>query len=330
MWYEKVRRWIVAGSTCLMLLAAPSPSRAAFEWLCPCTWFHHQSACTTYAPPFAPAAGCSGCSSCSSCSSCSTCSSCRPVTCNYVPQTCYRTVYRLAPVTTCRPVSTCDPCTGCPVVTMRPVVTYALRPQLIPYTTYRAVLAPCAVPCGTCPAPCGSCIAPCGGCAAPCGTCPGGCGSCGGYAAGSGCSSCGAGPTAAPLPQPALGPAANEPYVPSPSAAGPLASPAAAPAASLPASAPPAGGSSGATFGEGVHWPSSTPNTPPASPVPPAKVDSPAPNSGSGSWITPPTVKPAGRTTETPFRQAGYSQPVGDPVLARPNLDVGGWVAYHD
>jgi hypothetical protein len=84
------------------------------------------------------------------CGSCNTCASpCAPAcpapctvtqqVCNYVPQTCYRTVYRQVPVTVYRPVSTCDPCTGCPRTTMHPCTTMQQVAQRVPVTTYRQV-----------------------------------------------------------------------------------------------------------------------------------------------------------------------------------------------
>ncbi|MEE8452141.1 MAG: hypothetical protein V3R99_09510 [Thermoguttaceae bacterium] len=60
-------------------------------------------------------------------------------TCQYVPQTCYRTVYQRVPVTTYRSVTRCDPCTGCPVTTCCPVTTWTQRATRVPYTTYRLV-----------------------------------------------------------------------------------------------------------------------------------------------------------------------------------------------
>ncbi len=60
------------------------------------------------------------------------------------------------PVTTYQPVAACGPCGGATTV-MRPVTTYALRPQLVPYTTYRPVVtsvvaayAPVAQACSPC------------------------------------------------------------------------------------------------------------------------------------------------------------------------------------
>jgi hypothetical protein len=90
-------------------------------------------------------------------------------TCNYVPQTCYRTVMRTVPTTVCQPVSCCDPCTGCMTTSYRPVTSYVRSAQLVPYTTYRPVwstsyCSPCATPCATtCATDCGTaCGTACG------------------------------------------------------------------------------------------------------------------------------------------------------------------------
>jgi hypothetical protein len=75
---------------------------------------------------------------------------------NYVPQTCYRTVYRPVAVTSYRPITTADPCTGCPVTSLSPVTTYVQRPMVVPYTTYRPVVTTVLLP--TAPAcPCSTC-----------------------------------------------------------------------------------------------------------------------------------------------------------------------------
>ncbi len=73
---------------------------------------------------------------------------------NYMPQTCYRTVYVNAPVVAYRPVTACDPCTGCPTTVMRPVTSFATQARLVPYMTYRPVVtagyAPVVPACATC------------------------------------------------------------------------------------------------------------------------------------------------------------------------------------
>ena len=133
-----------------VLLAVPAESRA-----CRCldSLFGCGAARTTYrapffAPAYAPVAA-------------PACTSCAPRSCSYVPQTCYRTVYRRVPVTTCRATTCCDPCTGCPVTTYRPVTTWASRPQLVPYTTYRVVYSRAYSPCvgyGLCGTRGGPCV----------------------------------------------------------------------------------------------------------------------------------------------------------------------------
>ncbi len=80
-----------------------------------------QTAVTTYRPLYAPA----------------------PVmatTVNYMPYTAYRAVYMPTPITTLQPAPACNACGGATTV-MRPVVSYAMRPQLVPYTTYQQVVA---------------------------------------------------------------------------------------------------------------------------------------------------------------------------------------------
>jgi hypothetical protein len=69
-------------------------------------------------------------------------------TVNYMPQTCYRTVYVNTPVVAYRPVAACDACGGATTV-MRPVVSYVPQARLVPYTTYRPVVA-AAPACGFC------------------------------------------------------------------------------------------------------------------------------------------------------------------------------------
>lgn len=74
---------------------------------------------------------------------------------NYMPQTCYRTVYVNTPVVTYRPVAACGPC-GTPTTVMRPVTSFVMQPRVVPYTTYRPVVtanyAPMAPACGGCAA----------------------------------------------------------------------------------------------------------------------------------------------------------------------------------
>lgn len=79
---------------------------------------------------------------------------------NYVPQTCYRTVYSPVAVTSYRPVCTTDPCTGCPVQSMTPVTTYVQRPVVVPYTTYRPVVTTVQMPVVPACSTCSACAAP--------------------------------------------------------------------------------------------------------------------------------------------------------------------------
>jgi len=150
--HRNFRNAIVAASAAAALFTAPAESHAIFHWFsraCGCGAQPATYAPATYAPAVveAPLAA--------------------PTVVNYVPQTCYRTQYVNAPVTTYRPVMGCDPCTGFPVTTMRPVISYVQQARLVPYTTYRAVVA--AAPCS----PCGGAAvgavryapaAPCSGC----------------------------------------------------------------------------------------------------------------------------------------------------------------------
>ncbi len=128
----------------VILLIAPAASQACgcFDWLWGCCG--SRAAAPTYAPAYSvqyPLAA---------------------QTCNYVPQTSYRTVLRTVPTTVYRPVSYCDPCTGCARITYRPITSYVRSAQLVPYTTYRPVwtsscYTPCATPCATtCGTTCGS------------------------------------------------------------------------------------------------------------------------------------------------------------------------------
>ena len=89
-------------------------------------------------------------------------------TCNYVPQTSYRSVVTSVPVTTYRPVTTCDPCTGCPRTVLQPTCAYVQQTQLVPYTSYRPVMTTsCYSPCNTGCAPASPCAGGACGTAAP-------------------------------------------------------------------------------------------------------------------------------------------------------------------
>jgi hypothetical protein len=109
----KVRGSLVA----LAVLSLPSSSAQACDlWH---KWFGAPT--TTFYAPYTASYAPAGCGQ----------------TVNYMPQTCYRTVYVNAPVVSYRPVSTCNPCTGGATTVLRPVVCSAL----VPCTTYRPVVA---------------------------------------------------------------------------------------------------------------------------------------------------------------------------------------------
>ena len=163
---QTVRIVATAAAVAALWLAMPVESRAC-EFLerlfgCNCgsaktTYVPAYVAPASYAPAYAPS-----------------CAPCAAQTCQYVPQTCYRTVYQAVPVTTCQATTCCDPCTGCPVTAYYPMTTWTYQARLIPYTTYRIVYSnpcsPCAsyayspsVSCGptgyiSSGAPCSSCV----------------------------------------------------------------------------------------------------------------------------------------------------------------------------
>jgi hypothetical protein len=72
----------------------------------------------------------------------------QPQVVNYVPQTCYRTVYVNQPVVAYQPMTACDAC-GRATTVMRPVTTFVAQPRVVPYTTYRAVAMPAQPCCAT-------------------------------------------------------------------------------------------------------------------------------------------------------------------------------------
>jgi hypothetical protein len=117
---------VLACGMAVVLLGAPARSDAFF-----CNWFGCGGCFgvnrTTYRPLFSGL----GCCAAPACNPCAT------QTCNYVPQTCYRSQCVNVPVTTYRPVSSCDPCTGCPVTTLRPTTSFVQQVRYVPYTTYR-------------------------------------------------------------------------------------------------------------------------------------------------------------------------------------------------
>lgn len=119
---------VMACGMAVALLGSPAESKALFcNWFgCgPCGLFGANR--TTYRPLFSGW----GCCAAPACNPCAT------QTCNYVPQTCYRSECVNVPVTTYRPVSSCDPCTGCPVTTLRPTTSFVRQVRYVPYTTYR-------------------------------------------------------------------------------------------------------------------------------------------------------------------------------------------------
>lgn len=150
------------------LLATPAESHALcglFDWWGGCCGrTTYRPYCGNACSPCGTTVGYGGYGGCgSSCgfggcgSSCgyggcgSSCSPCGQ-TCNYVPQTCYRTECVNVPVTTFRCVSSCDPCTGCPVNTMQPVTSFMRQVRYVPMTSYRPVCSPCAAPAAVAPA----------------------------------------------------------------------------------------------------------------------------------------------------------------------------------
>jgi hypothetical protein len=113
-----------------------------------CGWFKGCGGCGTtanYAPyavayaPMAPScAPCGGgCAPYAANYAPAPCGSCQTV--NYMPQTCYRTVYYSAPVVAYSPVTACGPCGATTV--MRPVTTYVTQARVVAYTMYRPVVA---------------------------------------------------------------------------------------------------------------------------------------------------------------------------------------------
>jgi hypothetical protein len=251
-----------------------------------------------------------------------------------MPQTCFRTVYVNTPVTTYRAEPACGPC-GTPTTVMRPVVSYVMRPQLVPYTTYRPVVTAAPVVAATYYAPAPVAVAP----AAPC---------------------CGAGAAVAPaplampagaMPMPAAAPLPmGTPGASVPSRAPTPAYPAAPTANTVPSLAtPPAaqaqpGGEAqpGKTFGNGgsteTNKPADTttplngatpsegtPNYDPSKPAPQSRLLLPAPppaadtNRGALRGLDP---EDQDRVTAIPLRQAFAVRPASLvtplPAPARP------------
>jgi len=155
---RQVRDAVMTLGAALGLFIAPAQSYALFDWLCPASGSYRGTAVTSYTPPFTgrPVAWAPRYSE----------APWRPAapvvatriapaatTCCYVPATFYRTEYRMAPATTCQAVSYYDPSSGCPMVTYRPVTSWAYRPQVVPYNTYRIVYAAPATTCAAAPSP---------------------------------------------------------------------------------------------------------------------------------------------------------------------------------
>lgn len=254
------------------------------------------------------------------------------LTCNYVPQTCYRVQYVQVPVTTYRPVVSCDPCSGCQTVCMKPTTCMTQRAQYIPYTTYRLVYSvsqPACAPATT------SYYAPTVAAPAAAAVAPGGCSSCGtGVAATSYYA-----PTAGYAPRaavaaPAAGPvytnSASEGYSSSYRYAptyGATVGPAPVPASSYPSYSGPTYVSPGATYsspatvapsnGAVLAAPSlpmtTTSNYPPSTPAP---VVAPAPAA------TPtPAPAPAEKKTKAEKPKNDDLTPIPDPTFSEPKSD---------
>ncbi|MBN1589133.1 MAG: hypothetical protein JW888_06440 [Pirellulales bacterium] len=165
---RSITRGLLVACVAALAFGVPTSGSACecLDRLMPWNWCRGTGSSTTYASPFDPAAtaapafvptSTSSCGSCATGSCTTSCSPCATQTCCYVPQTSYRTVYRMTPVTTCQAVCGCDPCTGCPVTAYRPVTSYQRCAQLIPYTTYRMVWSnPCATSYSPCATSCGS------------------------------------------------------------------------------------------------------------------------------------------------------------------------------
>jgi len=145
---SKLRCVVLTCALAIAMLAVPARSDACglFSALFGSRYDTVQTACY-------PSCGPTACTSCYT-----------PQTCNYVPQTCYRTVVRRVPVTTCRVTTRTSWLTGCPVTTYRPVTVWVQQASLVPYTTYRMVYSnPCGPAAGCDPCSTyGSCVG--GGC----------------------------------------------------------------------------------------------------------------------------------------------------------------------
>ncbi|MCA9102604.1 MAG: hypothetical protein KDA63_15700 [Planctomycetales bacterium] len=114
-------RWTGIAACATALLAGSPSDGQAF-----CGWFGSCCAPRTAYMPVAPA----------------------PVaqTCQYVPVTSYRTVYKQVPVTTYQPVTSTSWCSCQPVTTFRPTTTFVTQAQQVPFTTYKPVFAAAPAP----------------------------------------------------------------------------------------------------------------------------------------------------------------------------------------
>jgi len=298
---------VIACGVAAVLLGAPSESKALFDWLCP--WAHNrQATATTYAPPFrgqpvalvprynvAPAVA--------------VVPTAVPATACYVPQTCYRTVYRPVATTVLSPVTSYDPCTGCPVTAYRPVTTLAQRAFSVPYTTYRLVYTN---PYAAC-APTVSCN-PCGGLVGSAIT------------GGAGCSPCAPGgpsPTLSPIPMaPSSGSLPYYPAVPSGGATGGQPAYGTLPGPSSGTASPPSG--SGAP---GSSQPSTFKTLGPSSGGQGDLRAKPDASTGPSAPKPSPSSPAEGRTASLTVRNASYDREVppasvaASPAPFRPGID---------
>ena len=137
LYHNVLRGAAITCSVAAMLLATPAQGLDCLSWLfggCGArTTYRAPYVSQTYAPAYSPPA----------------CTPCVPQTVRYVPQTCYRTVYRRVPVATCGAFTCSDPCTGCPVTYYRPVTSWTYQAAYVPYTTYRLVYSNPCNPCVT-------------------------------------------------------------------------------------------------------------------------------------------------------------------------------------
>jgi hypothetical protein len=123
----------VRGAVVVLTLLASLPASSA-QACCGCwrNWFGGTPATTTYYAPYAASYAPAGCGQ----------------VVNYMPQTSYRTVYVNMPVVAYQPVTACNACGGATTV-MRPVTSYVMQPRVVPYTTYRPVVAAAPSCCAT-------------------------------------------------------------------------------------------------------------------------------------------------------------------------------------